>query len=230
MKWNYYQAENGLLHPNVYNMGLSHGIPAILSFLSKVHNAGILIDKTKDMIEKIVNFIIENKTDSILYSFSEILDINTPNETVSRLAWCYGDLGVCCSLWQASDVLNSVELKEEIISILTIASGRKSKESTQIYDASLCHGTVGAAHIFQRFYDWTKIPLFKETADYWYEETLKMAHFEDGYAGYKVYTPIEYGGERPSRSFLEGISGIGLVLLYKISGKNPSWEELLFIS
>jgi hypothetical protein len=32
----------------------------------------------------------------------------------------------------------------------------------------------------------TRLPEFKNAADYWFEQTLKMATFEDGLAGFKT--------------------------------------------
>ncbi|WP_044171709.1 lanthionine synthetase C family protein [Flectobacillus major] len=233
LKWNYFQNDSNVLHKKVFNLGLAHGIPSILVFLIKAHKANILPQKTLSMIQETVNYIQKTKRTEVSITdgsfYPQILSDNYQDYSTTRLAWCYGDLGVCCALWQAAEVLNDTLLKKDIINVLLSASQRRSIEQTKIADAGICHGAAGAAHIFQRFYDWTGELAFKETAEYWYNITLNMATFEDGFAGYKVHIPTKSGGDKPLTSFLEGISGIGLVLLYRISGLDPSWEELLFI-
>jgi lantibiotic biosynthesis protein len=232
MKWQNYNFDNRCLVEGEYNVGLAHGIPSFLSFLVKVNQAGILKDKTIVMIRSTSKYVLKTK-----FSFSEnystfpfTVKDNLKDETIdSRLAWCYGDLGVCCSLWQVAELLNDVDIKQEVIKIMLNAASKRTIEQTRIVDAGICHGAAGAAFIFQRFYDWTQEPELKQAADYWYEVTLNMATFEDGYVGYKTYFTPDLGGSRASYNILDGISGIGLILLYRISGIDPSWEELLFI-
>jgi lantibiotic biosynthesis protein len=230
MKWEYFDFVRNIPMPDEYNLGLSHGIPATLSFLIKVHREGILLDKTLVMIKASTQFILSKKLD---YSANYSTFPDTFNESYqpvsTRLAWCYGDLGICCVLWQVSKLTNDAILQQDLIQIMLQDASRRSVELTNIVDAGICHGAAGAAHIFQRFYDWTNEEEFRKAADYWYKVILEMAIYEDGYAGYKSHSPIEYGGNTPNASFLEGISGIGLVLLYKISEIDPAWEELLFI-
>ncbi|MEA5402901.1 lanthionine synthetase C family protein [Arcicella sp. DC2W] len=233
MKWPFYDFTNNISQKDEFNMGLAHGIPSILSFLLKAYKEEIMPVKTRKMALATTQYILKNQLDPSIY-YSQFPDFTYGNEKSkkskpSRLAWCYGDLGICCSLWQSALVFDDNILKNITINIMVRASQRRSFEETRINDAGLCHGSAMAAHIFQRFYDWTNELTFKETADYWYDVTLKMAIFTDGYAGYKNFSPKEYGGEQPSYNFLQGISGIGLVLLYRISGLDPSWEELLFI-
>jgi lantibiotic biosynthesis protein len=232
MKWvNYLPGDNSAIETR-YNIGLAHGIPSFLSFLVKVNQEGILQDKTLDMIRSTTKYILKTKCNfsekysTIPFTVNDILKKET---TDTRLAWCYGDLGVCCSLWQAANLLKDDVLKQEVIKIILHAAAKRTIEQTRIIDAGICHGAAGAAFIFQRFYDWTQEPALKEAADYWYDKILEMGIFEDGYAGYKTFFTPELGGSRESYNMLDGISGVGLVLLYKISGLDPSWEELLFI-
>lgn len=69
----------------------------------------------------------------------------------------------------------------------------------------------------------------KEAAEYWIEKTLEMARFEDGAAGYKTWHGNDNGFEK-EYGLLEGISGIGLVLLSYISDTEPVWDECLLLS
>jgi lantibiotic biosynthesis protein len=231
IKWSFYDFVRNKIIKDEFNMGLSHGIPSILTFLLKAFRENILPEKTLKMVRATVKYMLRTKLEPADNNseFPDYINEEANQAVSTRLAWCYGDLGVCCSLWQVAITLNDPNLQNEVIAILKRAALKRTIHQTRIVDAGLCHGSAGAAHIFQRFYDWTKVPEFKEAADYWYEVILQMAVHEKGYAGYIAHAPKEYGGDKPDATFLEGISGIGLVLLYKISGLDPSWEELLFI-
>lgn len=90
-------------------------------------------------------------------------------------------------------------------------------------------GDIG--HIFYRAWWNTKIPEFKDAADYWFEQTLKMAFFEDGLAGFKAF---EMPDQKPTwvnkYGLLEGIAGIGLAMLTYDNKMEPVWDECLLLS
>jgi hypothetical protein len=93
----------------------------------------------------------------------------------------------------------------------------------------MCHGTAGIGHIFYRMWWNTQLPQFKEAADYWFGQTLKMGKFTDGLAGYKAWHTEEYGGWVNEYGLLIGISGIGLALLSYYFGVEPAWDECLLL-
>jgi lantibiotic modifying enzyme len=147
----------------------------------------------------------------------------------SRLAWCYGDLGIAMSLWQAGIALQNEAWKNKALEILLFAAEkRRDLQQNWVKDAGLCHGTAGIAHIFYRMWWNTHIPEFKNAANYWMNETLKMATFTDGLAGFKTWHGKE--GWVNSCGLLEGISGIGLALLTYYYEIEPTWDECLLLS
>lgn len=72
------------------------------------------------------------------------------------------------------------------------------------------------------------MPEFKDVANYWFNETLKMSKFEDGLAGYKVWHTED--GYVNQMGILEGIAGIGLALLSYYYDMEPTWDECLLLS
>lgn len=69
----------------------------------------------------------------------------------------------------------------------------------------------------------------KHAAAYWIEQTLDMAKFTDGLAGYKTWQGGVLGYET-RYGLLEGIAGIGLVLLSYYYEIEPTWDECLLLS
>lgn len=213
-----------------YNLGLSHGIPSIISVLIKIYNKNIAKNKCKELISGSIEWLLNQKLptsyDSIFpNSVGSTIEMNN-----SRLSWCYGDLGIASTLWQAGKVLNNEIWKQEAINILLHSSKRKDLKENSILDAALCHGTAGIAHIFNRFYKETGIKTFDKSRWYWLEQTLKMAKWEDGLAGYKTWQGDQ--GWQNEGGLLEGIAGIGLALLGFLTDdvNDLAWDSCLLLS
>lgn len=72
-------------------------------------------------------------------------------------------------------------------------------------------------------YQETHLDIFRETSLYWLSETLNMSKYEDGIVGYKS------DGEKKSLDLLNGVAGIGLVILSFLSEQDMFWEDLLLL-
>ena len=81
--------------------------------------------------------------------------------------------------------------------------------------------------IYHRMYLETDCDEFRNTAQYWINQTLNFASFEDGLAGYKSRV---IDGWVCDYSLLMGISGIGLVFLSYLENDLQAWDEMLLLS
>lgn len=214
-----------------YNLSLSHGNASIIVFLSKLYFTGIAKEKVLILLTGAVKYLLNQQLDISKFksNFPSWICKDEPS-THSRLAWCYGDLGIGIALWQAGNNTNNETWKEKAIEILLHSTKRRNLKDNTVVDAGICHGTSGIAHIYNRMFINTGLKEFKNTADYWFSETLKMAKFDDGLAGYKVWRSSEMGGLQNQYGFLEGIAGIGLTLISAISDIEPKWDECLLLS
>lgn len=235
MKWittiNYETNEQG------YNLGIAHGIPGILLFLRKLLLANIKKDVISDILTKASNFLLQQKhsleTNKSFFNFCVCTETT---ELETSLAWCYGDISVGYSLYMISslDNIRREDIKKNAIEILLDTTKRTYLSGIRVIDAGLCHGTSGIAHIYNRLYQQTNELEFREAARFWYKETIKMAKYDNKYAGYR----LPYGSknienkqfELSNLSFLIGISGIGLSLLSAIYPADPSWDMCLLLS
>ena len=216
---------------SVYNFSMSHGMASILVFLTKAYKKNIARNKCLELINGTVNYLLSNKLDT--KDFGSIFPCYISVEGTlyeSRLAWCYGDLGIGIAFWLAADATNNESLKQEAINIFMHATERTDLKKNGVVDAGICHGTAGIAHIFNRMYNYTGIERFKESSLYWLDHTLQMRTFPDGFAGYKAWYSKDYGGWQCKSSLLDGIAGIGLVLMSSISDIEPQWDECLLLS
>jgi lantibiotic modifying enzyme len=214
-----------------YNISLSHGIASVIVFLSKVYSLGFSKEKVYGLLDGTVNYLLSQQLDSRKFnSCFPNFDIKSAKPFNSRLSWCYGDLGIGISLFQASLATKNKKLEEKTINLLLHSTKRKDLDENLVKDAGLCHGTAGIAHIYNRMYQYTHNEKFKDSACYWFDETLKMAYYRNGLAGYKAGRPEKQGGAKNEAGFLEGIAGIGLALISAISNIEPTWDECLLLS
>lgn len=218
------------------NFSLSHGLASKIVLFSKLIKNNIETELSTELLTESIQFLFSNKNESCSISSypSGVNKIGnntySSNTNYSRLSWCYGDLGLSIALWQAGEALNDDVIKQEAINICLHTTKRKTPEETGIVDAGICHGTAGVAHIYNRMFRYTQKQEFKIACDYWIKETLNMATFKDGFAGYKSYKGEEKGWNN-SCNLLDGVAGIGLVLhSYLHPEDEPTWDRCLLLS
>lgn len=216
-----------------YNISLSHGMSSIAALLIRLFQLNIETERVRKLLTGTVKYIIDQITyaeGSLSYFPSYSKESNSSGERSSRLGWCYGDLGVAHVLRRAAVVLENKEWEDTAITVLLHNSKRRELHENNIWDAGVCHGSSGIAHIFWNLYLNTGIETFKETTDYWLDVAIEMAKHPDGLAGYKAWCTERFGGYQKSYSLLTGISGIGLVFLSRLDRNGTTWDESLMLS
>jgi lantibiotic modifying enzyme len=155
--------------------GLSHGIASIIKILGKAVENGIHLTKSQEMLSGSVDFLLNNIQDPGRYlSYFPNWSLNGDAPQASRLAWCYGDLGISAALLQASFAAKNSIWKSKAIEIQNNSATRRDLPQNGVKDFGLCHGTSGIAHIFNRIYSYSGLEEFCDASEYWYHETMKM--------------------------------------------------------
>ena len=228
-RWFYFK-DNNIINLSV-SFGLSHGITSILSLLNKSYASGIKTEKCRTLIKEITNYLLYHKQDVGKYKsyFPYSLDEDLNNHHFSRLAWCYGDLGIGYSMLKSGYLLQDKSLINEANKILIHTTQRRNCLKNLVYDAGFCHGAAGHAHLYNRLYQITNTIEYKDAAIYWYNKVFSFSNCKEGLAGFKFcksYIEKEY---YDSYGVLEGIGGIGLVLISAITEIEPSWDEVFLL-
>lgn len=215
-----------------FNFSLSHGMASIIYFLQRclLHEHFKNNNKVNDLILGLQNFYFKNQNDIRAYNSyfpSWIGETNIKRN--SRIAWCYGDLGVGITFLNCGINHSKNEISEYGINVLMKTLNRKDLDKENIVDAGICHGSSGLALIYDRAYNLTKKNAFLKASNYWIDISLNLSTHADGICGYKAYlgTEIDFVNET---GFLEGISGIGLVFLSKLDRSKRNWEKAFMIS
>lgn len=226
-KWNsYINQENQELE---FNVSLSHGIPSIINFLTRLYPYSRFRGETEEMLHQAVKYVqsFKGKEEKSISLFPNRINSKGEISWNSRLGWCYGDLGIAVSLWNYAKITANASLKNEVIDIVKEGVKRRTGEETLVFDAGVCHGSFGNAQLFNYFYNETAVPEFLDAAVFWINEGMSRQIDSKEYAGFMRFEyPEKWVGDL---TLLGGISGIGLSILSHITRDN-SWDKCLFLS
>ena len=218
-----------------YNISLSHGMASIVAVLCLMDNPEIDREKRTRLITNACNYILSQQIDPEKYGscFPSTSLENDPEEPIhrSRLGWCYGDLGIATSLWQAGHALRNRQWTDKALEVLLHATQRRNLSENAILDAGLCHGSASVAMMYYYMYGQTRNEKFLEACRYWMDVTLKRATHENETAGYEVWHTVEVP-EYDKYNFLSGIAGIGMMMLTYLAD-NPdevSWMNFFLLN
>ncbi len=211
--------EKDSLHGN-FNLGLAHGIPGVLAFLSMAYLKGVYIEGLKDALQRISQWIREKSflvhgmiRWSTSVSWEEEVGIKPLSNDPCRDAWCYGVPGVARSLFLAGKALQDDDLKNFAATAFRGVFLR-SKESWGLPGPALCHGVAGLLLITDQMAKEKGcedlLPRVKET-----QEILCSFYQKDSFLGFKDPQPTSKGEyfEIDNPGFLEGTTGIVCTLL-----------------
>jgi hypothetical protein len=213
-----------------YNLGVAHGVPGILQFLGEVAAAGI-DDRASVLLEGGMEWLVAQRRPAGSVSwFSQWVAPGTTHD--SRLAWCYGDLGILIVLLQIVRRFPRKEWKDFTHGLLEHCLAWPM-ERAGVRDAPLCHGAAGVAHIFNRIYQTEGDIRCREAALAWFDRTLTMRVTGAGNGGFLSASGTDGNGLllwEPSPAFLDGAIGIALALLSALAPIEPQWDRMLLLS
>ena len=214
----------------IENISMSHGMSSVVSYLAMLSAMDSPYrQEAQIVLQKCVNYILSQRY-THYNKVGSFFPYTSRKESIckSRLAWCYGDLGVGIALFNAGLIVNEKDWQKVAINILSKSTQRLNTPDNCVVDACFCHGSAGISQIYNRLYIETKSNNFLTAREYWIAETLKYSKFHDGLSGYKTVMGNAYINEY---SLLEGIAGIGLSLLSSIdSTQYSSWDSLFLLN
>lgn len=227
VKWRY--NEKRLSKP--FNISLSHGVSSIVVFLCRLLKSGILSENynsaIKRMLEGSVHYILSNRVDvdSLGCWFTSTSKECDDYPHRSRLAWCYGDLGVATALLEAGDTLNESSIRDVAIQVLLYSARRRDIKANYVNDFCVCHGSAGIAQVFRSHGIALELDELLDAADYWEKDTLSRVVKDGQGRNTLLYYDPENGGYRESGGILDGAAGAGLYLL----GEHTHLNKLLLL-
>ncbi|MDQ4025309.1 MAG: lanthionine synthetase C family protein [Actinomycetota bacterium] len=211
-----------------YNVGVAHGVPGVVGFLGACCAADAASDEAFPLLEGAVEWMLSTRLpDGAPSRFPAVVSPNDKPEP-ARSAWCYGDPGIACALLVAAQATGRADWEREAVET-GFAAARRPPETARVEDASLCHGSAGLMHLFNRLYRGTGVDEFRDAALFWFDRTLSFGNSESGVGGFATWSP-EDGAMRPYPGFLQGAAGVALALASSLSADEPEWDRVLLAS
>ena len=210
-----------------YNTGLAHGSPGVIALLASALTEGVARDETSELLEGAVRWLLSHRLPPGRgAAFPYWIPRGAEEPKPGRLAWCYGDPGVAVALLHAARALRRRDWAEAAVELAvdaaTLAPGRSGP-----VDASLCHGSAGLAHIFNRLYQASGEDRLAAAARDWYDHTQSLGCAGAGTAGSSSRLPDHQNAWHSDPGFLTGAAGVGLSLLGGCSDFAPEWDRVL---
>lgn len=215
-----------------YNLGLAHGVPGVVGVLAHAHRLGVKQDDAARLLEGAVEWTVAQALPDGGRAVWPYFVGPGIDPRPARLAWCYGDPGVIASLLAAADALDRPDWEKSALDALGRALARPPG-SSDVQGASLCHGAMGLAHLWNRMWQRTQSGELRDAITYWTTVALDMRRYPDGLAGYSVWDPSsdeEEGGDVQGPGLLAGIAGIALALVAAATDREPAWDRHLLLS
>jgi lantibiotic biosynthesis protein len=210
-----------------YNLGVAHGVPAVLPLLAAACREGIRAERAAPLLDAGMRWVLaqQDRTGAVS-CFTNAVGPGI-ERTPARLAWCYGDAGIAVALLAAARLAGRQDWESEALAVARRGAERQV-QAAGVRDAGLCHGAFGLAHLFNRLYQATGDDLYAQAARTWYREGLAYRQPEGGIAGFAAWDYRE-GEPRwaPETGFLTGAAGIGLALLAAATPHEPAWDRIL---
>jgi lantibiotic modifying enzyme len=205
-------------------LSMPHGSAAILLFLAKAVEMNLFsAGPLSDITHKAIAYIKAHEAHGQHYHFIDI--VQEPNK--SRLALCYGDMGIGYMLLRAGTAFRNEVWRQEGLVLLRNCAARKSQPETGVLDASILFGATGLALMFDRIGQITGETLMTDAAEFWYNEILKYGHAEGGYAGFKA--AYNQWHTHTNLAFSEGIIGIGCGLIKSLNPGKVNFDDLIWL-
>lgn len=208
---------------NTY-LTMPHGSAAVLIFLAKAIDLNVIpAGKLELLAADIIRFIKYHEVHGKVYHFIDI--VQKPHQ--SRLALCYGDMGVGYALLRAGKTFRNDDWYKHGFEILTNCASRREPDETGVKDASVLFGATGLALMFDHIYTLTTNDTIRNAKDFWYAQILRFDTNEDGYAGYKA--AYNQWHAHTNLAFSEGIIGIACGLIKALHPKQVNLSKLIWL-
>lgn len=214
-----------------YNLGLAHGVPAVVVLLAGCCRAGVEEKRSRRLLDGAMAWLLARRQDPAVGSaFASWVGPGIEPHR-SRLAWCYGDPGVGAAVLTAGLAVEEESWCQAGREILRGAA-RRPVETAEVVDAGLCHGAAGLGLLFARAFHASGDSELGRAAAVWYRRTLDLRRPGEGFAGWLSWEPAESGGLelRGVPGLLTGTSGVGLALLAAVTSVEPAWDRTLGLS
>lgn len=213
-------------YPTGYrDLGIAHGIPGVIALFARATSRNIGGEVVRELLAYSIEFVLDQQQSAPRRSkFRSFVEENED----SRLAWCYGDLGIAAAIYGAGRATGSSRWIDTGLEIAASCC-RRSPPATGVVDAGLCHGAAGVGHIYNCFFQETRDDLFRRSAIQWFDNALAMRSTDPALGSFPRFDPTKMS-RVIDHSLLTGSAGVALALSAALGGPTPVWNEMMLLT
>ena len=225
-------ADDQVLYPlSRYDLGVAHGVPGIAAFLARAWAAGVEPELAGGLLTGAVQWLLaQAPADRASPRFPYWVAPVGPMP-MTRVAWCYGDLGIASSLLAIASLTRRDDWWRYSLDLARQISTRP-QDRAEMVDFGLCHGTASAAHLLNRAFHLSRDIACRDAARFWFAQTLHLRNAGRGIGGYMSLIKDANMQDLwiADAGFLNGAAGIGLAVLAALTDVEPAWDSILVAS
>ncbi len=213
-----------------FDLGLAHGAAGVIAFLAYVHKAGIAQGMSRRLLHSSIPWLMrQRRADSSGSLFPGIV-VPPDKPMYSTFSWSRGDPGIAAALLPAIQCIGEPARENPALEIAH--ASLKRIPHIPFTDPTLCNGTAGLAHLFNRMYQATGNESLKNAARTLFEKTLSLRKPGQGVAGFfrEGFNDERDIVELYDPGLIQGAAGIGLALLAAASKLEPAWDRIILLS
>jgi lantibiotic modifying enzyme len=219
---------NASVNFSTYDLGLAHGTASIVAILSLLYEKGYARQLCGKLIQQALEWMWSVRNQSGKSIFPSVVRDRREDQQ-SRLAWCYGDLGIASAIYLAGEKLSCPAWKKIAMYTIRKSASRWEFADTKVRSVGICHGSAGVSHIYRRFAKVSGHPLLYSAAQFWLADTLRRASSqlvtnELLQMGQQASVP-----QNPDLGLVEGEASVGMMLLTAL-GAPIEWDRFLLLS
>lgn len=213
------------------DVGVAHGCAGVLGLVTAVNRAASAHEPARALARGAIQFLLALVRDHPGADWPPVVGVVdarpllAPPGTPGPTSWCNGGFGIVSVLCTATARHGT---EAERVMARTMARRMTEVEPPPKIEAGLCHGALGIAHIFARFYHQTTDCIFRDAAIRWTRVAFATQTPGTGIAGWQALG--HDGVLRAQPGLLIGASGMGLALLALATDVSPGWDRLLLLS
>jgi len=210
--------------PEQLALGLTEGLAATLLLLSRLSRLGVPgLDLRASVRQGVQRLLTLRHPVDFAEQHYAVFPYQVHRATgvasfSAELSWRRGDLGQAVLLYEAQDLLQDAELANiaELVGLNTLL--RTTIPATQVTSSLLGQGAAGVAYLYHKlFYASGQRPAYRQGYQFWLAQTQHWLG-EELAAGFY---------EHRQGDLLDGLAGVGLVLLSALSGSRLRWDAVV---
>lgn len=189
------------------DFGVAHGVAGVIGLAAGAMQAGLGTDRSGELLTAAIANLRTQVMDAA--SPSSFPSTNLDATRYSRLAWCYGDLGIGAALLYAAEALDDGAGRQFAIGVLRKRFS-SSNDQFMLQDSALCHGHAGVWRIAQRIARRSAVDVIQQVAGRSLATIVAAdlpTQVHDNFAG-----------------FLDGHSGILMALITEDEHEEAPWD------